>query len=154
MDEKILTIKKVNFTGKWVELWFHEDHETIVPEADSYHLSSKAYRLWEAVERAGIDNEISNKGFEGLKVRWKLIGPNWEIDEVGPGVVNKEFHLSEKEWQNIRKFVENFGYPGSYGNRFELRLTPGSLAWHVEIAKMGDDEVTSGYTDVTDYDNM
>ena len=80
-EEKTLTIEKIKFIDKWVEFWFKEEHETITSDVDSYHLSTKAYMLWSAVERADIENEIYNNGFRGKKIKlFKDEGCNWEID--------------------------------------------------------------------------
>lgn len=80
-EEKTLTIKKVNMVGKWVEFWFEEEHPTITGEADAYQLSSKAYKLWDAVNRAELERPIMNNGFVGKKLKWKKEGFNWEIAE-------------------------------------------------------------------------
>lgn len=80
-EEKILTIKKVNIVGKWVEFWFEEEHSTITGEADAYQLSSKAYKLWDAVNKAELERPLMNNGFVGKKLKWKKDGFNWEIVE-------------------------------------------------------------------------
>lgn len=80
-EEKTLTIKKVNMVGKWVEFWFEEEHPTITGEADAYQLSSKAYKLWDAVNKAELERPIMNNGFIGKKLKWKKEGFNWEIVE-------------------------------------------------------------------------
>ena len=81
-EEKILTIEKIRFVDKWVEFWFKEEHETMSGDKDGYHLSSKSYMLWSAVEKADIENEIHNNGFRGKKIKWFKDegGCNWEID--------------------------------------------------------------------------
>lgn len=81
MEEKILTIDKINFTGKWVEFWFKEKNDEPVGYV-GFHKSSKAYMLWNAVEKANLENEIHNNGFRGKKLKWIKVenNPNWEID--------------------------------------------------------------------------
>ncbi len=81
MDDKILTITKVNFTGKWVEFWFDGGKPMIKDDSECYHESSKAYMLWDAAEKAGLTNEIHNTGFVGKKLKWTYDAPNWEIVE-------------------------------------------------------------------------
>lgn len=78
-EERILTIKKVSFVGKWVEFWFKEEIGTDTQEKGEYQLCSKSYKLWDAVDEAGIQNEIYNKGFRGKKLKWKNIVYSWEI---------------------------------------------------------------------------
>ncbi len=73
----ILTIVKVHFTGKWVEFWFQAKFEYAT---NSYHLSYKAGYLWEAIEKADIYDDVVSNGLRGKKIKWKQLGPNWEID--------------------------------------------------------------------------
>lgn len=81
-ETQILTIKKLHFTGKWVEFWFEEDVKGGESyEGSTYDLSSKSGYLWEAVEEADIYDEITTNGFKGKKLQWKKIGMNWEIDK-------------------------------------------------------------------------
>ncbi len=82
IEENILTIAKIKFVGKWVEFWFKEEHETVSGNKDSFHESAKAYMLLEAVEKAGIENEIHNNGYKGQKLKWVKDegGYNWVID--------------------------------------------------------------------------
>ena len=78
---KILTIEKLNFTGKWVEFWFEEDFPRMTHK-DSYHLSTKTYMLWEVVNKAGVFNDVYNNGFNGIKTIWEKDKYNWELKEI------------------------------------------------------------------------
>lgn len=67
MEEKILTIDRVRFTGKWVEFWFIDGQ---IEEGIGFHAVCKSYMLWDAIEKAVISN-----GLKGLKLKWvKEIG--------------------------------------------------------------------------------
>lgn len=76
-QEEVKTISRVNFSGKWAEFWFEENEKS-----ESFHNSSKAYRLWEAVEKAELNDHICNNGFKGCKLKLFHDGFNWEISEI------------------------------------------------------------------------
>jgi len=91
--KKILTIKKVNFTGKWAEFWFEEEPHIIPADPDSEyeHLrveqdcwtnSCKAYQLHNLVELGGLIDEVDNNGFKGLKMEWNYKSPNWSPTRI------------------------------------------------------------------------
>lgn len=87
--EKILTIEKVNFIGKWVEFWFDEEKKYTDVLDDNYKPTgeeeeiwsecSKAYILWNAVEKSKLTDDVHNNGFVGKKLKWFFDSPNWEI---------------------------------------------------------------------------
>lgn len=87
--EFIGTIKKVRMAGKWVEFWFEEPHATVDGTPEGYHKCSKHYRLWDAVLRAGLQEEIFANGYVGKKLIWELDGMNYEI---------KDFVTENTEW--------------------------------------------------------
>jgi hypothetical protein len=79
--ELITTIQKVKFDGKWVEFWYEEnENDNGVADRD-YDISSKAGYLWEAIEKAGIYDEVISNGLKGKKLKWEKIGYNYEIKE-------------------------------------------------------------------------
>jgi hypothetical protein len=82
METKIVTIEKVNFTTKWVEFWFKEEHQTVTSDPDSYHESSKAWKLHEIIDEADLVNEVANKGYKGIKIEFELRSSNWELKRV------------------------------------------------------------------------
>jgi hypothetical protein len=78
---KILTIDKVKFETKWVEFWFEEDHPRMSDEK-SYHLSTKAYILWDAIDKAKNYNDVLTNGLKGKKTVWEKLKYNWELVEI------------------------------------------------------------------------
>ena len=83
-DILIATIKKVHFTGKWVEFWFEKDIESEgsdVVHTKPYDMSSKSGYLWDAIDKADIYDDIISNGLKGKKLQWKKIGINWKIDK-------------------------------------------------------------------------
>lgn len=87
IKEKILTIRKVNFIGKWVEYWFEEEQKIEYDEyfkenIDKWIHCSKGYMLWDLVENARIYDEIMNHGFAGRKTKWIYESPNWNIKYI------------------------------------------------------------------------
>lgn len=88
MENKIRTIRKVNFTGKWAEFWFEEEisitpadpdseYEHLRVEQDKWTNSCKAYQLHNLTELGGLIDEVDNNGFKGLKMEWDYKSPNW-----------------------------------------------------------------------------
>ncbi len=73
----IVTIDRVEFKGKWVEFWFTDSAEDM--HNGSYHASSKSYKLMEAIDRAGIYDDIMSIGLRGRKIMWEKIGSHYEI---------------------------------------------------------------------------
>jgi hypothetical protein len=61
---EIHKIKYVNFTGKWVEFWFHS------ATSESFDKCCKAYMFWSIVEKKGLENDINNNGIRGLYIVW------------------------------------------------------------------------------------
>ncbi len=80
MEERILTVKDINFSGKWMEFWFEETGTT--PALLSFDLCSKTGYVWDAVEKAGIEKDVCLNGLKGRKIKWVLKGQNWEIDSI------------------------------------------------------------------------
>ena len=85
MEDRIMTIRRVKFVGKWVEFWWAEIPAPENPFDDEpFHESDKAYRLTEAVYEARLYDEISNSGYAGKKVTWENISDTnaWHIKSV------------------------------------------------------------------------
>ncbi len=76
METKKEIIRKVRFTGKWVEIWFKSSNK------NDYNDSFKGAYLWEAVEQSNLNNDIMNRGFRNRVLNLKFISPNWEIDSI------------------------------------------------------------------------
>jgi len=79
---KTVTISKVRYVGKWVEFWFDEGHfnDPILP----YHASAKNGYLDNAIDSAGIYDDIMSTGLVGYKMVWEFKSPNWEIVSIIP----------------------------------------------------------------------
>lgn len=88
MDNKIYTIRKVNFTGKWVEFWFEEEiniipanpiseYEHLRVEQDKWIESCKGWKLHALAEESGLEDEVYNNGFVGLNIEFEYSSPNW-----------------------------------------------------------------------------
>jgi len=77
-------IKRVHFSGKWVEVWFEDYHmgldggEGALP----YEASFKAGYLMEAVSLAGLDDEVLSNGLQGTELIMEKRGSNYEIDSI------------------------------------------------------------------------
>lgn len=77
---KILTVREVNFDGKWIEFRFEEHEE----------LCTKAHMAFDKVKESGMigvdtrgEWEWENwDGFDGKKTKWIYISPNWELVEI------------------------------------------------------------------------
>lgn len=78
MKEKFLTIKKVSFTGKWIEFWFFEEED----ESGSYLHSCKIGEFWDLVENKKIYNHIMNCGLFNIKTVWVYNAPNWNLKNI------------------------------------------------------------------------
>lgn len=81
-DEFTATIQKIKFIGKWVEFWFVENYSRILNDTESYHQSSKIYKLEDAVHNGGILDEILNDGYKGRRITWERLGMNYEIKSI------------------------------------------------------------------------
>lgn len=86
----ITEIIKLNFTGKWVEIWDGETGAT-----DNWDFSSKSYMLLNAVEQAGLSSHVHNHGYKGLKVWRKQVSVNLEIEKVSLDYPSQEEQLEE-----------------------------------------------------------
>lgn len=77
---EVRTIDRVRFVGKWVEFWFIEGP---LPSHDgmSFHACAKGGYLMEAIERAGIYDEVMSRGLHGRKLAWVQVTYNWEIGD-------------------------------------------------------------------------
>jgi len=67
MEERIYTIDRVRFEGKWVEYWFVEKP---LEGRMSFDACSKGYMLWNAIDKAGIYDEVVSNGLKGRKMKW------------------------------------------------------------------------------------
>lgn len=76
-EEVTYTIDRVRFEGKWVEYWIKEI-EKFEDNKMSFHLCSKAYMLWDCIEKAELYNDIISNGISGRKLTWRYVGPNLE----------------------------------------------------------------------------
>lgn len=73
----LLTIDRVRFVDKWVEFWFKEK-----PNESAYQLSSKSQYLWNAIEKAGIYDQVISEGLKDRLIVFELIGSNYEIKMI------------------------------------------------------------------------
>lgn len=76
-ETKIYTIRKLEFSGKWIEFWFEERKHIIDTEdgkEDKWIECCKIYMLDQVVEEAGITPyELQMQGYNmliGKKVEW------------------------------------------------------------------------------------
>ena len=77
MNEKfiILTIKNINFSGKWMEFWFTDyEFET---KSGGYHLSTKTGNFFDELFK--IPEYVHKDGIIGLKTKWKTYDFNMEF---------------------------------------------------------------------------
>lgn len=66
MPISIHKIKKVNFTGKWMEFWFYGN------EDESFHKCCKQYMFWELVDKKeGMQDDINNNGIKDMYIVWE-----------------------------------------------------------------------------------
>lgn len=86
----VVTINRVEFKGKWVEFWFTDSPEDM--HNGSYNASSKSYKLIDAIERAGLYDEVMSNGLRGKRLKWEKIGNNYEIVDF---VVPNESFLNQ-----------------------------------------------------------
>ena len=76
-SHKILTIKKVRLSGKWMEFWFHEPIDSIDSD-DGYQLSCKIGDIHDIMDEEDT-HEFYNTGLIGRQLRWKYKKPNWTL---------------------------------------------------------------------------
>lgn len=81
-EEFTATIQKLKFNGKWVEFWFEENYPRISNNPDSYHQSSKIYKLQDAVHKSDIEDDVLTNGYKGKVITWQKIGNNYEIKSI------------------------------------------------------------------------
>jgi hypothetical protein len=65
----ILTIDRVKFDGKWVELWYKE--KELFEEQERYHTfhsCDKAGNLWAAIDATNAYDKILTEGLAGMKI--------------------------------------------------------------------------------------
>lgn len=78
---KLRTIKRVERSGKWYEIWFNEGHlrrdETL-----PYHFSTKDYKLDREMIVAGYEEPCDYSDYVGVQVLLEEVGPNFEIRKV------------------------------------------------------------------------
>lgn len=68
MATKVYKITKVNAAGKYCEIWLEGYERTDNLPADTWSIAPKWYELNNAVEAAGLDGHVLNRGFVGLRV--------------------------------------------------------------------------------------
>ena len=78
-DFKTVTLLETKEVGKWQEFWVKEK-DSQRPNS-SFDMCSKSGYFWEAVAKAGLRDKILSDGVKGLRLKWGLRGPNWEIIE-------------------------------------------------------------------------
>lgn len=81
MESKEYTIRHIEFSGKWAEFWFEEEHKSSGEEGTEHYIGDqwaeccKIYMLDEVIEKAGITPyELQMKGYHmliGMKLTWK-----------------------------------------------------------------------------------
>lgn len=81
MEDKIYTIHRIRFDGKWIEYWFKE-LELFPNKVGTFHECSKAYMFWNCIYDAELYDEIISNGVSGRKIKWKFIGSNYEPVEI------------------------------------------------------------------------
>ena len=104
MENKTTIIKSVKFEGKWVEFIFENQP---LPDHLPYHESSKNGYLWDAIESAGLYNDVISNGLKGKILVWKKEGdnPNWEIDSIS--APQKEEVKESGEMQEAIEIIQN-----------------------------------------------
>jgi len=79
-------IKDVNEEGKWMEFLFEEGPLPGSKKvSERYDASSKTWKLYEAVEKAHLEEYIGRNGlngYRGMKVTWEHDEYNWQIVSV------------------------------------------------------------------------
>jgi hypothetical protein len=75
-----VTIEKIAMSGKWMEFWFKEGD--VFEQGLPFHASSKSGYFWEAVEKEGLMDEVTNLGVQGMGMIWEKNGYNFEIAKV------------------------------------------------------------------------
>lgn len=75
----IRTIKQISYSGKWAELIFEEGPPEGNEDLPSWHFSYKAGYLEDALEQAGLQTDVANYGFVGLRLVLVFKRPNWEV---------------------------------------------------------------------------
>jgi hypothetical protein len=94
-NEVIVTIKSINYSGKWMEFWFDEDFEK--NEDQSCQFCCKTYKFWELVECVqDLRQDIDINGVKGLKIKLKLNSMYWDIIEI---IQNKPMSNQQKQLQ-------------------------------------------------------
>lgn len=85
---KVLTISRVDRSGKYLELFFLEEKRYTdsliagninLDSGEQFLLSCKSGDLWDAAEEAGLTNTVINRGFVGLKTLWEKDKFNWSL---------------------------------------------------------------------------
>jgi len=107
MEEKILTIRNIRFSGKWVEFWFEEMLDEF---EDGYHYSSKQAYLYRAVDAAGIDYQVRYKGIEwlyGKKIKLDDLGYGWGIVGFVVERPKLEIKMEKSEHPIVGNWYEN-----------------------------------------------
>lgn len=93
MKNKLVKIRKINFTGKWAEFWFEEEQKIIPanPNSEYEHLrveqdmwihSCKLLKIYALAKEAELEDEVINNGFIGLNTEWEYVFPNWNLIRV------------------------------------------------------------------------
>ena len=87
MKEKILTIRKVNISGKYIEFWFEEESDTFTDnelnELDVYLHSCKTGKFFDMIELMGLYTQVINSGVKGMKTKWVFSDfDNWNFDSI------------------------------------------------------------------------
>jgi hypothetical protein len=95
---KILTIKKIRLSGKWIEFWFYEnDIPPMAGSDDGYQLSTKLGTILDLLDEGEYES-LYNDGLVGRQLLWAYKAPNWEV---------KTFHNKDnyRTWlgKNIHK---------------------------------------------------
>lgn len=70
-------LAKVHYDGKWVEFWFKGDDPN-----GRYSISAKAGKFQTLLGEADLFEHVMNNGVSGLKLEFKFVEPNWELDRV------------------------------------------------------------------------
>ena len=80
--EFIATIKKIAFSGKWVEFWWVEND---VPEkVGSFDTCCKIYMFDKLIEDEGWEDDVLMNGYNSLigkKLKWVKNGYNFELEK-------------------------------------------------------------------------
>jgi hypothetical protein len=81
MDKIVVTVERVKHSGKWVEIWAQNP---ALPADRSFDYSVKYGDALLVAEESGMEQQILNHGWVGLKLQWELkYGPhNWILTRV------------------------------------------------------------------------